>query len=37
MTRTNELANPKPGDMLSITIAASKAHLFDPVTEMTIS
>ena len=37
MTRTSELANPKPGDMLSVTIAASKAHLFDAVTEMTIS
>jgi len=37
MTRTSELANPKPGDVLSITIAARKAHLFDPVTEMAIS
>ena len=36
MTRTNELANPRPGDMLSIAVAAGKAHLFDAVTEMTI-
>ena len=36
-TRTSGLTNRKPGDMLSIAVAASKAHLFDPVTEMVIN
>jgi len=35
-TRTSGLANPKPGDMLSIAVAASKVHLFDPVSETAI-
>ncbi len=37
MTRTSALVNPKPGDMLSIAVAAGKAHLFDPVTEAAIN
>ena len=36
-TRTSGLTNPKPGDMLSIAVAAGKTHLFDPVTEMAIN
>ena len=37
MTRTALSVNPKPGDTLSIAVVASKAHLFDPVTEVAIT
>ena len=37
MARVGSMVDPKPGDMLPITVAAHKIHLFDPVTEQALS
>jgi multiple sugar transport system ATP-binding protein len=35
--RMGSMVDPKPGDMLPITVTAHKIHLFDPVTEQALS